>query len=232
MRKLFGAVLFIVILITFMALLFGSREHLSDLSAQISHMKHKRTTGKKTSASEPSVQKSDILLVNTWNPLPYGFMPGGLVDLFEYKKRNFDLASSDIQLEKAALKAADSMFAAAKRDNVGGFIITSGYRNKEKQAELYSDNGDGMAAKPGYSEHETGLALDITADKSGKGFDTTPQFYFLIKNCWDYGFILRYPENKEHITGIPYEPWHYRYVGLPHSQIIRDKNITLEEYLY
>ena len=173
---------------------------------------------------------ADILLVNEWNPLPDDALPMELVTLFEYKNRNFGLAGSAIQLDKSVFEAADAMFAAAKRDGVDGFILTSGYRDREKQEALYSGNHNGMVARPGHSEHETGLAFDVTATGSEHGFDTTPQFAWLIQNCWDYGFILRYPEGREAVTGIPYEPWHYRYVGLPHSREIRDRG-TLEEYL-
>jgi len=171
------------------------------------------------------------LIVNAWNPLPDDFTAGELVTLFDFKDRSFDLARSDIRLDKAVYEAADAMFAAAKQDGIDGIIITSGYRSREKQEELYNNQKDGTAARPGQSEHETGLAMDVTVMGSEGVFDTTPQFAWLYEHCWDYGFILRYPKGKEHITGIPYEPWHYRYVGLPHSQAIRDQKVTLEEYL-
>ncbi|MDR2657613.1 MAG: M15 family metallopeptidase, partial [Oscillospiraceae bacterium] len=76
---------------------------------------------------------------------------------------------------------------------------------------------------------QTGLAFDVTS--YGGGFENTPQFRWLSEHCWDYGFILRYPEGKEGITGIPYEPWHYRYVGAIIAREIHENGWTLEEYL-
>ena len=177
------------------------------------------------------VNDTDILLVNAENPLPDGYELGELVNLYE-QKRHFLLASSDIYLEREAFEAADRMFLQAENENINGFILTSGYRSSEKQAELYASSEEGVAQLPGHSEHETGLAFDVTARSDDGVFENTPQFAWLIKNCWDHGFILRYPEGKEHVTGISYEPWHYRYVGIETAQAIRESGLTLEEYLY
>ncbi len=87
---------------------------------------------------------------------------------------------------------------------------------------------------PGSSEHEIGLALDIvSADyyRLDEGFAKTDAGKWLAAHSWEYGFILRYPKYKEAITGISYEPWHYRYVGEDNARIIKEKNITLEEYV-
>jgi D-alanyl-D-alanine carboxypeptidase len=83
---------------------------------------------------------------------------------------------------------------------------------------------------PGASEHQTGLAFDVTAYRNGGGFEDTEQFRWLKAHCSDFGFILRYPEGKEEITGIPYEPWHYRYVGVEVAREIHENGWTLEEY--
>jgi D-alanyl-D-alanine carboxypeptidase len=173
----------------------------------------------------------EILLVNADNPLPKDYEPEELVTLFEFKDRSFELARSDIQLERIAYEAAQKMFAAAKEDGVDTFIITSGYRSRDRQQELYAESTDATVAKPGTSEHESGLAFDLSTMNSGDSFDTTKQFAWLSQHCWEYGFILRYPKGKESVTGIPYEPWHYRYVGLEAAKTIYDKGITLEEYL-
>jgi LAS superfamily LD-carboxypeptidase LdcB len=84
-------------------------------------------------------------------------------------------------------------------------------------------------ADPGASEHHTGLAFDITVP--GTTFKGTDQEKWLAANCWEYGFIIRYQEDKQKITGYIAESWHIRYVGLPHSTVIRDHNWCLEEYL-
>lgn len=171
-----------------------------------------------------------ILLVNADNPLPEGYAPAELVNLYE-QKRHFRLANSDLYLEKETFEAANRMFKLAEDENMNGFIITSAYRTYEQQEDMYESKPDGIAQKPGHSEHETGLAFDVTARRESGGFDSTPQFKWLIEHCWDFGFILRYPEGKEDITGISYESWHYRYVGVEAALIIRDNNWTLEEYI-
>lgn len=121
--------------------------------------------------------------------------------------------------------------------------IRSGFRSHETQSMLYNNYvaRDGVekasrySAKPGHSEHETGLAIDISngdPNKSiGDWFTDTPQAKWLYENAHKYGFILRYPEGKEDITGYKYESWHYRYVGTEHSQYFNQNNLTLEEYL-
>lgn len=129
-------------------------------------------------------------------------------------------------------------------------IICSSYRTHEKQQELFNQQvqvymNDGMDRKeaeaktaksvavPGTSEHELGLAVDITdiaEQKIVSGMEEQPVQQWLMKNCWKYGFILRYPEDKADITGIVYEPWHYRYVGKEAAKYIYDNQITLEEY--
>lgn len=180
-------------------------------------------------AAPAQAAAGEILLVNRSHPLPEGYAPVELVNLYE-QTRHFQLASSDILLERVAFEAAERMFERAEADGVDGFILTSGYRTQEKQRELYQENQDGTAALPGCSEHQTGLAFDVTAYRDG-GFETTAQFRWLVENCWDYGFILRYPEDKEDVTGFRYEPWHYRYVGEEAARAMRDANCTLEEYL-
>jgi D-alanyl-D-alanine carboxypeptidase len=172
----------------------------------------------------------DILLVNADNPLAQNYQPVELINLFKQRGRKFQLARSDIEICRIVYEAMQNMFTAAKNDGVDGFIITSGYRSHDEQAAIYANTTNGTAALPGTSEHQTGLAFDVTAYGNGN-FELTPQFEWLSKHCGEYGFILRYPKGKEDITGFPYEPWHYRYVGLPYSKEIMDEGITLEEYL-
>lgn len=171
----------------------------------------------------------DILLVNRSNPLPRDFDPGELVNLYE-QKRHFRLASSEIYLEKDTFEAANRMFRQAEKDGVNRFTITSGYRAWDAQKELYDKDTEGTAAAPGESEHQTGLAFDVTTRRDRGGFEDTEQYQWLIENCWDYGFILRYPEGKEEITGFAYESWHYRYVGVEAAKVIHQNDWTLEEY--
>jgi D-alanyl-D-alanine carboxypeptidase len=180
-------------------------------------------------AAITQTQSSDVLLVNASNPLPDGFAAGGLVDLYG-EERSFQLASSELRLTRETFEAANRMFEQARRDGVDGFILSSGYRTEDEQRALYKNDEDGTAAKPGASEHQTGLAFDVTAYRDGGGFEDTEQFRWLKKHCWDFGFILRYPEGKEDVTGIPYEPRHYRYVGAEAAREIHENGWTLEEY--
>ena len=172
---------------------------------------------------------SGVLLVNDSHALPEDYDPGELVNLYE-QTRHFQLASSEIYLERETFEAANRMFEQAEKDGVEGFIITSGYRSAEKQAAVFADQQDGTASKPGHSEHQTGLAFDVTARRNFGGFEGTKQFKWLSEHCWDYGFILRYPQSREEITGLPDEPWHYRYVGMEIAKIIHENQWTLEEY--
>ena len=135
------------------------------------------------------------------------------------------------------------MLAAAKQQGFD-LVAFSGYRSFEYQTTLYDNyvKRDGQAAadrysaRPGYSEHQTGLAFDI--GERGKEdvwlteeFGETPAGQWLFTHAQEYGFILRFPQNKEEITGYMYESWHYRYVGKEVAKEITKKNITLEEYL-
>jgi len=182
------------------------------------------------SGIESTKFRGEILLVNESTLLSPDYEPEGLVNLFE-QRHSFRLASSDIYLTREAYTAAQEMFAAAEAVDMNGFIITSGYRDWDRQQEIYNESEPGLAQIPGASEHQTGLAFDVTAENSGDGFESTPQYGWLIANCWKYGYIQRYPANKSHITGISYEPWHYRYVGKAAAKAIHESGLTLEEFV-
>ena len=99
---------------------------------------------------------------------------------------------------------------------------------KDLKGEEYADE---YAARPDYSEHQSGLALDIiTYGASGETFDTTDAFKWLQKNAHKYGFILRYPKDKEDITGYAYESWHYRYLGKDLATKVKKSGLTYDEY--
>ena len=146
------------------------------------------------------------------------------------------------KLEDEVLEQFNLMKADAKKDGLD-INIRSGFRSNEVQEMLYTNyvKKDGVekasrySARPGHSEHETGLGIDISngdyETSIGDWFTDTPQAKWLYENAYKYGFILRYPEGKEDITGYKYESWHYRYVGKEHSQYFNQNNLTLEEYL-
>ena len=179
--------------------------------------------------AQPSKFEGNILLVNDEHLLSENYVPEGLVNLYE-QRHSFRLASSDIYLARECYEAMERMFAAAEAENMNGFIVTSGYRTYARQAEIFAQSEPGKAQEPGASEHQTGLAFDVTAETNG-GFESTPQYGWLMNHAHKYGFIQRYPANKVEETGISYEPWHYRYVGEEAATIIHKKNITLEEFV-
>lgn len=144
-------------------------------------------------------------------------------------------------LEDVVIEAFTEMKEAAKND---GLVINirSGYRSYEVQKQLFDDyvrrdgqeNANRYSAVPGFSEHQTGLAIDITNEDRvtsiGCWFDETQQAKWLYENAYKYGFILRYPKGKEHITGYRAESWHYRYIGKEDSKNFNMNDLTLEEY--
>ena len=115
--------------------------------------------------------------------------------------------------------------------------LLSGYRSYDYQVNLYqsyvevdgTEAADRYSARPGYSEHQTGLCFDV--GEISYAYGETQEGQWLAQHCAEYGFIIRYPEGKEHITGYTYEPWHIRYVGKEAATFIMNENITLEEYL-
>jgi len=109
-------------------------------------------------------------------------------------------------------------------------MVGSAYRTSAEQEQLFKELGPSVAAQPGYSEHQTGLAFDFSySGLSDK--ETNRMWNWLADNAYKYGFILRYPKGKEDITGFAYEPWHYRYVGKQAAKAIYEKGLVLEEYL-
>ena len=139
-------------------------------------------------------------------------------------------------VDPVANAALQEMFAAAKSEGLNLFV-KSGFRSYSTQKSLYNSyvKRDGQAAadrysaRPGHSEHQTGLAFDI--NKANSSFAGSPEANWLAANCYKYGFIIRYPEGKEAITGYIYEPWHVRYLGAQIATEVFNSGLCLEEYL-
>ncbi|OPH62101.1 D-Ala-D-Ala carboxypeptidase VanY [Paenibacillus ferrarius] len=181
--------------------------------------------------TKDQIYKGNLLLVNKDYPVPSGGDVSEAVTLLEHKEllNGFIVLDKTIQLSPDLVKKFSTMIGAAAKDGVSRFLISSGYRNHKEQNKLYQQMGAKYALPAGYSEHNLGLSLDIGSTQSEMSH--APEGKWLIKNAWRYGFILRYPADKTAITGIQFEPWHFRYVGLPHSAIMQEKNFVLEEYL-
>ncbi len=156
-----------------------------------------------------------ILIVNKTYPLPKSYAPGW-----------DETASAQLQV----------MFAAAKEQGLS-FWVKSGYRSYVDQYIIYNDYvaRDGVAAadrysaRPGHSEHQSGLAFDLNSLTAA--FADTPEGIWLAENCHKYGFIIRYPKDKEEITGYMYEPWHVRYLGVEKATEVYESGLCLEEFL-
>ena len=170
-----------------------------------------------------------ILLVNESHRLDANYVPDELVNLYQ-QRHSFRMASSEIYLTRQTYEAMERMFHAAEEADMNGYIVTSGYRSYQRQQEVYAQSEPGKAQQPGASEHQTGLAFDVTVE-TNDGFESTPQYAWLMQHAHEYGFIQRYPANKADITGISYEPWHYRYVGVEVAKRIHDTGMTLEEFI-
>lgn len=138
---------------------------------------------------------------------------------------------SEFLINKSVTNPLEDLIKGAKENNDEGIYLMSTYREEEEQVRLYNEDS-AIATAPGASEHQVGLGLDIYASNyAQRNFVKTEVGRWVNNNCWQYGFIIRYPFLKEKITGFKFEPWHIRYVGLPHSEIIYKNRLTLEEYV-
>ena len=125
------------------------------------------------------------------------------------------------------------------KENGFQFIVNTSYRSYDIQKEMYENTkslkgakqADLIVARPGHSDHQSGLSIDLyDLNNSSDSFQETPAYQWLQENAYKFGFIERYPKDKESITGFSYEPWHWRYVGEDVAKIIKNENITFDEY--
>lgn len=188
-------------------------------------------TYEKRRVTKEDVYRGSLLLVNQKNPMKQESISSDLVNLQQQLDltREVGLLDNGIHLSEAVALAFGEMVATAKEEGVHHFSINSGYRDFEEQRLLYEQMGSDYALPAGYSEHNLGLSLDVGSTQAS--MNEAPEGKWIEENAWKHGFILRYPKDKTDVTGIQYEPWHIRYVGLPHSAIIEEKNFALEEYL-
>jgi zinc D-Ala-D-Ala carboxypeptidase len=193
-------------------------------------------------ATEMDLDPSSItVFVNKEYALPKDYKPEKLVtpdvvfNLITYDERTL--------MRPEAAEALELLFDAAERDGIILYGI-SGYRSYDRQGKIFTNNivkkGKTYtlrySAVPGTSEHQTGLAIDVSAKsqnfKLSTGFSSSPEGIWLAKNAHNYGYIIRYPEGNEEITGYAYEPWHIRYVGKDLATYLYTNKLTLEEYYH
>lgn len=161
-----------------------------------------------------------LLLINTKNPLPEG-----------YKAKVGQYNDSDVYMNDAIQESYGQMSEDIFEQLNEKLYIMDAYRTHEEQEELYFVDKNPNATVPGASEHEAGLALDVYVEfYAGKGFLKHEVGQYVQEYCQEYGFIIRYPFGKSYVTGIGFEPWHIRYVGQPHANILTENKWTLEEY--
>ena len=194
-------------------------------------------TGAPGSGSSEEAWK--LMLVNRENPLPSDFSEPELTQL-----------KNGHRIDSRAYPALQEMMDAAR---AAGYqpLICSSYRSKEKQTQLFEnktqtylargysqaeaeEQASFWVARPGTSEHQTGLAVDIVDQEYqmlDRDQEDRPVQQWLMEHCAEYGFILRYPTEKSSLTGVGYEPWHYRYVGVDAARYIMEQGLCLEEYL-
>ena len=184
-----------------------------------------------------------VLMVNPWNYVPEGYDP----ELIEVP---YGLATEGIKVSTECYDALIAMLEACNAECPRA-VVVSGYRTQEYQARLYQNKVSRVQAEgynyedalveaakvvaiPGTSEHQLGLAVDIVDSRSyslTEIQETLPAQQWLMAHSWEYGFILRYPNDRTEFTGIIYEPWHYRYVGLELAQELFEAGLSLEEYI-
>lgn len=177
------------------------------------------------------IYQGNLLLVNNEHPVREEYLTTDVINLFSHDEliEGYSLLDSEIYLSENIAYKFSEMVTAAKKDGVLNFSVNSGYRSLAAQDTLYQAMGSEFALPAGYSEHNLGLALDVGSTETLMAESIEGKW--IEKNAWKYGFILRYPLHKTEITGIQYEPWHIRYVDLPHSAIMQERDFVLEEYL-
>lgn len=182
----------------------------------------------------------DLILVNKTHPVEEDYRPDDMVTIERHVE---GVGNADThQMRKVAADALNEMFDAAESEGI--FLkLRTGFRSYNYQKNLFEsyvknhgeEEANRFSARPGQSEHQSGLACDVGGKSQGYAlsyeFGNTEEGKWLRAHCAEYGFILRYLEEKEDITGYVFEPWHIRYVGAEHAQKMMDENMTLEEYL-
>lgn len=186
-----------------------------------------------TNTKKTDLSKENLILTNKFYSLDSSYNSDNMVKV----SSTYSYGTNQM-LTEDTFNAFLSMWNAAKKENLT-LIINSSYRSYDDQEKIYDEykstkgeeEADRIAARPGYSEHQTGMAIDIqTYGSRAATFEEFDEFKWLQQNAYKYGFILRYPKDKEYLTGYEYESWHYRYVGVEAATYIHENNITFDEY--
>ena len=191
----------------------------------------------------PENRDEYLYLINESNPLAENYIPDDLTDVINTRN---DRAKQKMRLYAA--KALEALYIEMKANGYTDVSVTSAYRSYEYQSQLFNSRVNAIigaygreaaiakvkegTALPGTSEHQSGLCADMhNLSAASEAFAAKEAYRWLYANCAEFGFILRYPKNKTEITGIMFEPWHYRYVGRYHARKIMESGVCLEEYV-
>jgi len=194
-----------------------------------------------TYIKKADITKNNLILVNKYLKLEKEYTPKNLEEI---NGKYFINKNKEVRkLTKEAKEAFERLSEDSIKNNTPVYG-QSAYRTYDKQENLYNyavktygkEKADNDTARPGHSEHQTGLAIDVSSTKDGNmlNFENTPSYDWMLSNAHKYGFILRYNKNKEHIHGYINEPWHYRYVGIELATYMHDNysDLTYDEYYY
>lgn len=231
-RFIFALLIILIVLIIIIALLLtNKKEEKNEAPTQNLYAQENKN---QENENKKEITDWRLTLVNIDNALPEDYQLE-LVDIDEYR-----------QFDARAIDELKNMIEAERKSGASGLWVQSGYRSIEYQTEVfnkqvqeYKNQGKTQKEaeeltlkiinKPGTSEHNLGLAVDF--NYANEDFENTTAFEWLKQNAENYGFILRYPKEKEEITKVIYEPWHWRYVGVEHAKEINKKGYCLEEYI-
>ena len=196
----------------------------------------------RTRLGEDAVYTGDLVLVNNWTS--YHFPEEeALVNVFEQKNGQYIVARTDILLRQEAMDSLNALLADFRAQGGSKTVnVVAGHRTQEVQQHLFDqsaqrnglEHAKKFVAQPGGSEHHTGLAVDFSvmrSDGSSRDYDGAGEYAWINENCHNYGYIVRYAADKAALTGIADEPWHFRWLGVPHATAVAESGLCLEEYM-
>ena len=235
--------LFLTIL-AFSLLLAGClfRENLPNIKHGTGKSGNSSVACTQTELGENAIYTGDLILVNNWT-LYHFPEEQPLVCIFDGKTGSYYVRDREVYLAPVALEALNAMMDAFRAQGGSKTVnVVAGYRTEAFQQHLFDQsaqqNGQAHAekfvAQPGGSEHHTGLVVDFSLffeDGSSAEYRGEGEYAWINQNCRNYGWVVRYDEDKEALTGIGDEPWHFRYVGIPHAAVMAEEDLCLEEYI-
>ena len=233
-------ILLIIAIIILAICLYNAQKEKSMVQAPTVSIEDEDQQGKGELAKDILGNEEMLILANKQNELENDFKPTDLERVKYFAPGRDDAARF---MRSQAAKSMNQMLEAAKAEGYE-IVITTAYRSYNLQKIIFDNNvkksgsveiANKTSAKPGQSEHQTGLAADLSSKNLDyeltAEFGDTDEGKWISENAWEYGFILRYPKDKEEITGYSYEPWHVRYVGNDFAKFIYDNQLTLEEFI-